>query len=92
MTECEYPLISEIYLMEYSLLSECFYDAIESRRIHLFCLEKCWFQLTESERSSLLEEWEDMATMDCRDHIFYNEDSIVCIFLQMQIFLVFLYL
>ena len=78
--------------MEYSLLSERLYDTIESRRIHLFCLEKYWFQFTECQRSSLLEEREDMATMHGRKHIIYDEDSIVCIFLQMQIFLVFLYL
>ena len=41
MTKGEYTLTSEGDLMEDTFLTKYFYDTVESRRIHLFCIEKC---------------------------------------------------
>lgn len=91
MTPSKNPLIAETYLMDDMFPDKCIDDTIECRGIHLFGSEKSLFELTKGETLFLLESPEDMTTMDSREHKKYRKSKyfllILCIFLQMQIFL-----
>ncbi len=68
MTEGEYTLITDSYLVDDMLTDECIDDAVECRRIHLFGIDESFFEFIESQRLSFLEKTLDMTSMDSRQH------------------------
>lgn len=87
MTEGEYPLIVDPNLVDDMFTDECIDNTIECRQVHFFGIDEVIFQLSECERISLLEKTLDMAPMDSREHKYFYNIDILCIFLQMQIYL-----
>ncbi len=87
VTEGKNTFIIDSYLMDDVFSYECIEYAVESSRIHLFCIDEKLLKITKGERISSFETFEDMTTMDSRKHSFYEYFLILCIFLQMQIFL-----
>ena len=99
-TRDEYPLSPYLQLMEESLLFPSFEYTVESGLIHRSRAYEGFLELREGELLLLVKEFFEIALMERREHIprkekctpdrvhFFKADtSILCIFLQMQVFL-----